>query len=273
MKHLPQHSELSKYIDHYWVIDSAEDLFQSSRVVYDYPGIRPEIILMLKGKLDFRYLGITGETNKHLLASHIDEEFLFDAKHLDRFIVIQFKPRSLSALLPFINISPKDLIRKSVCDAEEVFGDSINTLADHLKEVSEDQMSDILDDWFLERMDKESTGFVTEIFNEVEQNKNTSFDSSRSLQAMKDITRYSYSTLERYFKKETGMTPKKYQTLGRYKAAVEEIYDTQNDDWTHYVAKYGYFDQSHFIKEVKRYANFTPAQLLRTPGLRTFRPL
>ena len=272
MKYLPQHSELSKYIDHYWVIDSAEDLFQSSRVVYDYPGIKPELILMLEGKLHYRYLGISGETSKHLLASHIDEEFLFDAKELDRFVIIQFKPRSLSALLPFISVSPKDLIKQSVCDAEDVFGNSVNILAHHLDQVSEEEMLPILDNWFLNRMDKASTGFVTEIFNEVEQNKTATFDASRSLQAMKDITRYSYSTLERYFKKETGMTPKKYQTLGRYKAAVEEIYDTQNNDWTHYVAKYGYFDQSHFIKEVKRYTHFTPAQLLRTPGLRTFRP-
>lgn len=272
MKYLPQHSELSKHIDHYWVIDSAEEVFQSSRIVYDYPGIRPEIILMLKGKLQYRYLGINGETNKHLLASHIEAEFLFDAERLDRFIVIQFKPRSLSALLPFMDISPTALIRKSVCDAEEVFGDSINKLVSHLREVPNESMAQLLDEWFLARMDQVNVGFVTELFNEVERADGTSFKTSRSLQAMKDITRYSYSTLERYFKKETGLTPKKYQTLGRYKAAVEEIYDTQNTNWNYYVNKYGYFDQSHFIKEVKRYANFTPTQLLETPGLRTFRP-
>lgn len=232
-------------------------------MVYDYPGIRSEIILMFDGTLHYEYLGKKCETNKHMMASHIEGGFLFDAKHLDRFVVIQFKPRSLSALLPFIQIAPKELIRKSVCDAEEVFGNRVNVLADHLKKVPEDRIADILDDWFLRRMDQQSVGFVTEIFNEVEQSKQTSFDASRSLQAMRDITRYSYSTLERYFKKETGMTPKKYQTLGRYKAAVEEIYDTQNNDWTHYVAKYGYFDQSHFIKEVKRYTNVTPAQLLK----------
>ena len=273
MKYIPQHSALRQYIDHYWLISNAKELFQPSRIVYDYPGIRPEMILLLKGQLDYKYLGKKRETKKHLLASHIEEEFLFNTGKLDRFIIIQFKPRSLSALLPFINVSPKDLILKSVCDAEDVFDNSINILADRLKEVPEDEITPILDEWFLHRMDQESRGFVTEIFNEVEQNKNTTFDASRSLQAMKDITSYSYSTLERYFKKETGMTPKKYQILGRYKAAVEEIYDTQNDDWSHYVAKYGYFDQSHFIKEVKRYANFTPAQLLKTAGLRTFRPI
>ena len=37
------------------------------------------------------------------------------------------------------------------------------------------------------------------------------------------------------------------------------------------VDKYNYFDQSHFIKEIKRYTSFTPKQLLDQPALPDFR--
>ncbi|MEM9895979.1 MAG: AraC family transcriptional regulator, partial [Bacteroidota bacterium] len=85
-------------------------------------------------------------------------------------------------------------------------------------------------------------------------------------------TNYSYSTLERYFKKETGLTLKGFQTLTRFKLATEELYTTQNQNWIHYVDKFKYFDQSHFIKEIKRFSGFTPSQLLNTPGLISYRP-
>ena len=61
---------------------------------------------------------------------------------------------------------------------------------------------------------------------------------SCDIQTIIKATNYSYSTLERYFKRDTGLTPKKFQSLQRYKKAIRELYVTRNSDWQHYVVKY-----------------------------------
>lgn len=265
LKYLPQHKALRKHIDHYWIIEDVPSLFHSFQAIYAYPGIRPELIMPLKGKLTFHYLGKKQVTQKSMMFSHIEGNFLFYPNQLQLFVIVQFKPCSLAAVQPFVKLSGPDLMKRCVCDADVVFGESINRLANHLKKMPPKQIAVELDDWFFKKLDEGREGFITEIFNEL--------TGDNSLQKVREATKYSYSTLERYFKKETGMTPKKFQSLRRYKQVVEEIYDSQNKDWIHYVEKYGYYDQSHFIKEIKRYTHFTPAQLLQLPALRTYRPL
>jgi len=265
VKYIPQHKALQKHIDHYWVIEDAPSLFNLPQAIYAYPGIRPELIMPLKGNLAFHYLGKKKVTQKSMMFSHIEGNFLFSPTQLQLFVIVQFKPRSLAAVQPFVRLSGPELMKCCVCDADVVFGESINALAKHLKKLTSKQIAVELDEWFSKKLDEGREGFITEIFNELTGNN--------SLQKMRAATNYSYSTLERYFKKETGMNPKKFQSLRRYKQVVEEIYDSQNKDWMHYVEKYGYYDQSHFIKEIKRYTHFTPAQLLQLPALRTYRPL
>ena len=85
-------------------------------------------------------------------------------------------------------------------------------------------------------------------------------------------TGYSISTLERYIKNETGLTPKKFLSLRKYKAALEEINLDENPDWQYYIHKYHYFDQSHFIKTIKHFTNFTPSQIVANSNLISFRP-
>ena len=92
------------------------------------------------------------------------------------------------------------------------------------------------------------------------------------LPSIMEATGYSYATIERYFKRETGLTPKKYQSLRRNKQAVTEICSTKNDDWMHYVNQYGYYDQAHFVKDIKRYTKFTPSQLIAAPSFVAYRP-
>ena len=199
-----------------------------------------------------------------MMFSHIESHFICYPKRLQLFIIVQFKSRSLSSVQPFTDLSAPDLMKNPACKADLVFGEGINRLTDYLKKLPPTAMAAELDDWFLRRLDRGKEGFVTEVLGER--------SGINNLTEIREKTNYSYSTLERYFKKETGMTPKKFQSLQRYKQAVEEIYNSRSDDWMHYVEKYNYYDQSHFIKEVKRYTRFTPSQLLQIPGILDYRP-
>ena len=93
-----------------------------------------------------------------------------------------------------------------------------------------------------------------------------------NLGAIMKVTGYSYSTIERYFKKETGLTPKSFQTLQRFKKVLRELSTSVNLDWQHYVLEHGYYDQSHFIKEMKKFTGYSPSALVHMPSFIKLRP-
>jgi AraC-like DNA-binding protein len=166
--------------------------------------------------------------------------------------------------MPFVKLPSKELTMKTELDLSEAFGAIPMGLIQKLQSCTVEQKINVLDEWLMKAYKQHQN---TSIFSEAIQE----FGNDYSLQNVLSAEGYSYSTLERHFKKEAGLTPKQYQCLRRYKSAIIEIYETQNPDWAHYVQKYGYFDQSHFIKDIKRFTGFTPSQLLETPSLLSFR--
>ncbi len=263
MKHVPQDNLLQKYIDHYWIINDIDKTFPPSNAIYAYPGVKPELIIILDGSINFHYKNKGYSINKSVLFSHLEDLVLWHPYSLCSAVLVQFKPRSVSSLLPFLDVKATDLIKQCTIKADELFGDRFNVFVQYLRTLPTSAIPKALDNWFAQKIDAKITGFITEILEE---------DNFFNLEKIKKKTKYSESTFLRYFRKETGLTPKQFQCLYRYKFAVEEIYDTHNTDWIHYVEKYNYFDQSHFIKEIKRFTGFTPVQLLQTPGLLHFRP-
>ncbi|MGB0931201.1 MAG: hypothetical protein ACPGVB_10515 [Chitinophagales bacterium] len=88
MKYIPQHKALRKHIDHYWIIENVSSIFNSFKGIYAYPGIRPELIMPLKGNLTFHYLGKTQVTQKSMMFSHIEGNFLFYPNQLQLFVIL-----------------------------------------------------------------------------------------------------------------------------------------------------------------------------------------
>lgn len=263
MKISPHFEDLKQHINHYWIVQDTNKLFHANSKVFGYPGVRPEIIIILKGHLTYTYLGRTYKTDKSLLASHIDGSFLFDAKNLDQFVIVQFKPRSIASLLPFTNYTGRQLKQNSLCYFEDVFPDANNLESDLLGQ-SPSGCCEILDDYFRKKLKSNFNGFLLDLLFDLP------YDAG--IPQILKKTGYSLSTLERHVKKETGLTPKRYLSLRKYKAAIEEIHLDRNHDWQHYVEKYNYFDQSHFIKTIKAFTNFTPNQIVANANLISYRP-
>ena len=62
--------------------------------------------------------------------------------------------------------------------------------------------------------------------------------------------------LEKEFKKYVGMTPKKYTQIERFK----KILKNKGCKLLDVALEYGYYDQSHFIKEFKEFSGETPSK-------------
>ncbi|NER17137.1 helix-turn-helix domain-containing protein [Spongiivirga citrea] len=261
----PSIPEIQKHIDHYWIINDFAVLTKASPFMYAYPGITPDMIIVLEGHYKMTYMGQTYQSNRSMLFSFIHEHVYLDLSQLKRCIIIKFKSRGLSSLQPFVKANAERIMKDSVAFVNDVFDIEISHFLTSLNGLSSEQIAASLDEWFLSLYNKEDEGFIVEMAQEV----SDTFD----IKTIMNATGYSYSTIERYFKRDTGLTPKRFQSLKRYKLAIRELYVTRNSDWQHYVAKYGYYDQSHFIKEIKRYTNHTPARLLNTPAFIEVRPL
>lgn len=67
--------------------------------------------------------------------------------------------------------------------------------------------------------------------------------------------------LEREFQKYVGVTPKFYSRLLRFNRVLEYLNQGMNDVlWVDLAYQFGYFDQSHFIKEFTDFTMYSPEQ-------------
>jgi methylphosphotriester-DNA--protein-cysteine methyltransferase len=60
------------------------------------------------------------------------------------------------------------------------------------------------------------------------------------------------------------MTPKHFQQLSRFHAALKQLLINNDSKYLPVALDKGYFDQMHFIKEFKRFMNETPSAFLTT---------
>lgn len=260
----PQDEIIARHIDYYWIVDDASALLGNHTHLHAYPGVTPDLIIVLDGHYQFEYEGQRVKLSQSRLFSFIHKEVLLNLENLRSFILVKFKSRALGALQPFVHHNSTAIMQNPIGFSESAFGGSISQLSKWLEGLSEMEMVRFLDHWFLSYYKKEREGFVVEMAEDISPH----FD----LQEIMAATNYSYATIERHFKRETGLSPKKYQSLRRCKAAVTEICATKNDDWMHYVSSYDYYDQAHFSKDIKRYTKFTPTQLLAAPSFVAHRP-
>jgi AraC-like DNA-binding protein len=65
------------------------------------------------------------------------------------------------------------------------------------------------------------------------------------------------------FKQKVGCTPKELGRLYRFGDIVDGIDLTQPVDWTFVAHQFHYHDQSHFIRDFKKFTGNTPTDYLR----------
>ena len=70
-----------------------------------------------------------------------------------------------------------------------------------------------------------------------------------------------YKQLERLFKMHVGMTPKLYSRMIRFNRSFKSFAKSNRKRLTDIAYDSGYFDQMHFIKEVKKFTGQSPSQL------------
>lgn len=69
-------------------------------------------------------------------------------------------------------------------------------------------------------------------------------------------------TMERKFNTYLGKSPKQYIRLVRFHEVLKGLYNLNNMNLTEFTYENGYYDQSHFINDLKQLTGYTPTELL-----------
>ena len=67
---------------------------------------------------------------------------------------------------------------------------------------------------------------------------------------------------ERRFRDAVGLSPKRFANVLRLRSVFEVLQANPRSDWTDAALAAGYFDQSHLIREFRRFVGCTPAQFV-----------
>jgi AraC-like DNA-binding protein len=65
------------------------------------------------------------------------------------------------------------------------------------------------------------------------------------------------------FRRATGSTPKRFAELVRFHHLIDRMPVATAASWSGLAVEAGYYDQSHVIRDFKRFAGFTPADYHR----------
>ncbi len=171
---------------------------------------------------------------------------------------IVFKPTGLASLfdLPTFEYTEERIALASVFKKS-----SVDELVDKIRNsADENEKIKLLEGFLLEQFhDKKPEADVIDTAANLIVEKNGMVDVSR---IMKDVY-MSRRNFERRFFKKVGLSPKYYARLRRMSYVMNLIAGKKKADWAALFTECEFYDQSHFIKEVKKLSGVSPKELKR----------
>jgi len=167
---------------------------------------------------------------------------------------IGFQPGGLYRLLGY----PVHRMIDESLDAADVFGSEIEELNDRLQEAPHfDAIKDITEQFLLQKAKKLKLilPFDKAMLELMKNDGNISMEKIASLACV------SLRQFERLSKERIGFPPKLFARLVRFSKAYRLREDFPDWSWTRIAYECNYFDQMHFIRDFKQFAEVTPGRI------------
>ncbi|PMN72175.1 helix-turn-helix domain-containing protein [Enterovibrio norvegicus] len=254
--HAPLSPEITRYVECYWFIEK-----QPGVEGHAFPKLNPDPsahLVLSPPTQRYRYETeqrvFEGE-GSHWLFPHLHT---FELDHRDPFvhIGIKFHAGALYSLtlLEYVHptldvITPVTLssVMEHVSDAE----DMLITLARNSPTQTCEQLDALLLPW-LKKSREDQHSEVTR--------KALQLLDTMSVSALGDALYCSQRTLERSFSRVTGLTLKQCQSMNKLEAMLAYLYQREATeiDWSDVALKFGFSDQPHLIRHLKKQIGLTP---------------
>lgn len=256
--------KLDKYIECYWVLkDSAPDnQIVQQRLV---PGGRAEIIFT---NSVFWWFG-ANKLNKpirysksFLLGQRTSAMYIGLAGNY-HFIGIRFKHGCQS----LFKISPANNYTNKLTHLNDLYGTSGKMLSKTvLSSKNIDTTIQYIEKWILSNLTGTSDDWQ-QVQHFIDKITSDNFKNT-PIQKLSKQYGWQYKKIERTFLKHTGYTPKNFMKLIRFKKVLEEK-NVASQSLTEKAYTFGFYDQSHFIREFYNYVGDKPSAFYKKPSVLT----
>jgi AraC-like DNA-binding protein len=256
IKFIKPKSEIAQYVDLFWVFecDFGLPVFDSRIVV---PNGTSKIIIPLKNSI---YTHVnekefeTKEQKIHLTGLWDKPTVISSHSSYTGTIGIDFTPIGTSALFPF---SMKEF-KNSIFTFEDIFGNFGQNLQEQLANLEDiEAKTELIQNFIITllKKTKRQNSIFNYCVNEIKKNKGL-----LEIKELERKTGYSKRYLDMIFKDCIGISPKTLTGIVRFNVFYYQ-WSKQGvpDFYTNFLYDF-YYDQSHFIKEFKRFSGHTPKQ-------------
>jgi len=222
----------------------------------DYPRTALDLVFLFEGKVNIEALNSEDiGLSKYSLLGLFDKKY--NVKYTDsiKVIHVRFKP---SGIYPLTKI-PLKHSWKGLVDLEDLVGNEIKIVYDHIgNEPDIAAKINLLENFLVKRYNESSTHHKFNYCLDLINNGANQINVEQLAQAVNS----NYKSLDRWFKKYVGATPKKYLQLNRFKNVLQSLENQPEANWMQLVVDYGFHDQSHFINHFKYVTGTTPTDYL-----------
>jgi AraC-like DNA-binding protein len=250
---------LRKYVDCYWY-----HVFDDGMQVKEPPVQRclplgsVELIVQVAGKPCFIHHKGSWEMSSSIYFAglHTDTEYWKTSVNTPMFS-IRLKPEGLLQLFNF----PSAVLVNQVADAKAIIGKAATQLCDEMLGISDTSLLIGIAERFLTQRllnSRDNRDYVAEACRLIRQSQ-----ASLSVEALSRTLYVSKRQLERCFKQQFGTSPKTYQQIIRFRNAYRYALGIGISDvsWADVSYESGYADQSHFIRDFKKFSGHIPSRL------------
>lgn len=261
----PKSPNIAQYVECYWLIEKLPD-----SVAYEHPKLNPDPsahLIISPHDQCYRYdlnPGTATGIGSHWLYPH---QQTFELDHSKPFVHLGVKFH-VGALycLPKFSENPQALDTvKSIKESMLLnqLGIDEHALIDLARNSSQDcakQFDALLTPW-LEQCKEDQHSKVTR--------KALQYLDQMAISNLGEKLHCSQRTLERSFQRVTGLTLKQCQSMNRLEAMLEYLYQRNSTqlDWVEIAFKFGFSDQPHLIRYLKKQLGFTPKTYEKERGL------
>jgi len=205
--------------------------------------------------------GIPNDTVSHALVSLFTQSqggTLYQGEH--RIFSVQFKCNGVTAIFGV----PQGLLVNSIIPLKDFLGSHAFSLADQLMEAPNiAAMGNIMDIYLTSRLLHQHTNVhnpaICAASNLILKNYGII-----NISSLAEYVNMSSRNFERRFTDQVGMPPKLYARITRFFTAIENKAQHPNKTWTEIAHQYNYFDQAHFIRDVREFSYRSPEDLFKS---------
>ena len=240
---------LQPFIRYYWILNTNKDIDTLT-----FPIGCPQLIFHRRSR--FYIPELNTEQARFSISGQVNFPARIQSSGDVETIVVVFQPHAISTMF---NIPVSSFYNQEI-DGYSLSDKSLNILADDVLNADDAaEAITIIEKRLLSRL--EDTAIYN--FKRVGVSlKHLFLDNAINVENMAQLACLSRKQFERVFFNAVGMKPKEYSNVARFQKSLL-LMQNGNRDFADIAYSCGYADQSHFIRECRRYSGTTPAELLK----------